>query len=74
MDVPVHQRSYGQRARRHPHPLARRLLQIMDRKRTNLAVSVDVTKKADLLRIVEAVADLVCIVKVRSSSPLNRER
>lgn len=57
--------SYSQRAEAHPQPLARRLLELMDRKKTNLILSVDVTSKAALLRIVEAVADQVCVVKVR---------
>lgn len=58
-------RTYAQRAKGHPHALARQLLELMERKKTNLILSVDVTSKAALLRIVEAVADEICVVKVR---------
>lgn len=61
--MPHHRASYSDRAKVHPNPLARRLLRLMDRKRTNLCVSVDVTDKASFLRIVEAVGDHVCMIK-----------
>jgi orotidine-5'-phosphate decarboxylase len=35
----------------------------MERKKSNLAVSVDVTDKGDLLAIIEAVAPYVCMIK-----------
>ncbi|KAH8830451.1 Orotidine 5'-phosphate decarboxylase domain-containing protein [Flagelloscypha sp. PMI_526] len=35
----------------------------MERKRSNLAVSVDVSKSADFLAIIEAVGPLVCLIK-----------
>lgn len=38
----------------------------MDRKRTNLCVSVDVTKAAEVLEVVRRVGASVCMVKVRS--------
>ena len=44
---------------------ARTLLETMERKRTNLCVSVDVTKKQDLLDVVKAVSGQVAMVKVR---------
>lgn len=37
----------------------------MDRKRTNLCVSVDVTKAAEVLEVVRRVGASVCMVKVR---------
>lgn len=37
---------------------------MMERKKTNLCVSVDVTKKEDLLKIVDAAGPSVCLVKV----------
>jgi hypothetical protein len=36
----------------------------MDRKKTNLCVSVDVTTTKEVLEIVRAVGDSVCMVKV----------
>ncbi|EEB93754.1 hypothetical protein MPER_07553, partial [Moniliophthora perniciosa FA553] len=47
--------SYGQRADKHANPAAKHLLQTMERKKTNLAVSVDVTKSKDFLDIIDAV-------------------
>ncbi|KAH9442080.1 hypothetical protein MJO28_014924 [Puccinia striiformis f. sp. tritici] len=55
--------SYSTRASAHRSPLARRLLELMDEKKTNLCVSVDVTSKASFLRIVEAVGEHVCMIK-----------
>lgn len=50
----------------HPSSVAKKLLECIEAKQSNLAVSVDVTTKASLLRIVEAVAPYVCMVKVRA--------
>lgn len=44
---------------------AKALLETMERKQTNLCVSVDVTKKQDLLDVVQAVSGVVALVKVR---------
>lgn len=65
---PTTLKTYGARAAAHPNPTARRLLEIMDRKKTNLCVSVDVTKSADVLEVVRRVAPAVCMVKVRIPS------
>lgn len=43
---------------------ARALLETMERKQSNLCVSVDVTKKQDLLDVVKAVSSFVVLVKV----------
>ncbi|GAA5828626.1 hypothetical protein JCM5353_004329 [Sporobolomyces roseus] len=56
-------RTYASRATAHPIPVAKQLLECMDRKQTNLCVSVDVTKKADLLRIANASGPYICCVK-----------
>ena len=61
-------RTYASRAAAHPVPVAKQLLECMDRKQTNLCVSVDVTKKADLLRIANASGPYICCVKVRQRS------
>jgi orotidine-5'-phosphate decarboxylase len=57
-------KTYAERAAAHPNAAARTLLEIMDRKKTNLCVSVDVTKSADVLEVVRRVAPSVCMVKV----------
>lgn len=57
-------RTYGERAERHRNPAAKALLQTMDRKKSNLCVSVDVTRKAEFLAIVDATGPYVCLIKV----------
>lgn len=59
--------TYAQRSRRHTNPAAKRLLDIIETKKTNLCVSVDVTKKEPLLSIVDAVGPYVCLVKACTS-------
>jgi len=58
-----HLRSYEERAQKHHNPAARALLQLMAKKRTNLSVSVDVTRKRDFLAIIDAVGPYVCLIK-----------
>ncbi|KAK0242630.1 humps family-domain-containing protein [Armillaria nabsnona] len=55
--------TYGQRASKHSNPAAKLLLETMERKKSNLAVSVDVTKSKDFLAIVDAVGPFVCLIK-----------
>ncbi|KAI0921813.1 dihydroorotate dehydrogenase [Taiwanofungus camphoratus] len=55
--------TYGQRASRHANPAAKALLETIERKQSNLCVSVDVTKQADFLRIIDVVGPYVCLVK-----------
>jgi len=56
--------TYGERAAKHKHALAKQFLELVERKKSNLAISVDVTKADELLRIVRAAAPYVCMVKV----------
>jgi orotidine-5'-phosphate decarboxylase len=59
----IHQRSYGERASAHPNPAAQHLLYIIERKKTNLCVSVDVAAKTDFLAIIDIVGPFVCMIK-----------
>ncbi|KAK0552527.1 orotidine 5'-phosphate decarboxylase [Tilletia horrida] len=61
--TPLWKFSYEQRVNNFPNPAARALLEVIVRKKTNLSISVDVTKKADLLAVVDAVGKDVCLVK-----------
>lgn len=61
--------SYASRASAHSNPTAKRLLSLMDRKKTNLCVSVDVTTTREVLEIVKAVGASVCMVKVSRQAP-----
>jgi orotidine-5'-phosphate decarboxylase len=64
--MPAHTKTYGQRAENAKNPTAKQLLLTMERKKTNLAVSVDVTICRDLLNIIEAVGPYVCLIKAKS--------
>ncbi|WWC66039.1 orotidine 5'-phosphate decarboxylase [Kwoniella dejecticola CBS 10117] len=54
---------YAERIKAHTNPTAIKILQIMDRKKTNLAVSVDVSTAAEALEVVRRVGASVCMVK-----------
>ncbi|KAG7096825.1 dihydroorotate dehydrogenase [Marasmius oreades] len=58
-----HLKPYGSRAENHRNPTAKLLLETIERKQSNLAVSVDVTKSCDFLSIIDAVGPFVCLVK-----------
>ena len=58
-------KTYGARAVLHPNPTAKRLLEIMERKKTNLCVSIDVTTTKEVLEIVRRVGSSICMIKVR---------
>ncbi|XP_049340946.1 uridine 5'-monophosphate synthase [Astyanax mexicanus] len=45
------------------HPLAARLLRLMEQKRSNLCVSADVTAAAELLELAELLGPLMCVLK-----------
>jgi orotidine-5'-phosphate decarboxylase len=55
--------SYLDRSSNFTNPTAIRLLQLMDRKRTNLCVAVDCTTKAELLAITRQIGPFICLLK-----------
>jgi orotidine-5'-phosphate decarboxylase len=59
-----HKQTYGSRAHNFSNPTAKAILETIERKKSNLAVSVDVTKAEDLLVIINAVGPYVCMIKV----------
>lgn len=61
--MPSSSATYAERAAGHKHPLAKQFLELVERKKSNLCLSIDVTKSADFLRIVEAAAPYVCMIK-----------
>jgi Orotidine 5'-phosphate decarboxylase / HUMPS family len=62
-----HRKSYGQRAADHSNPAAQLLLHTIERKKSNLAVSVDLTKSSDFLKVINAVGPYVCLIKARKA-------
>ncbi|KAL7882244.1 hypothetical protein AOLI_G00090930 [Acnodon oligacanthus] len=56
--------SYGERADLPGiHPVASRLLRLMEQKSSNLCVSADVTRAEELLEIAETLGPLICVLK-----------
>lgn len=47
------QLTYGARAANHPNPLARKLFQVAEAKKSNVTVSADVTTTAELLDLAD---------------------
>ncbi|KAJ2158727.1 orotidine 5'-phosphate decarboxylase [Coemansia sp. RSA 552] len=63
MPVSFSQRTFAQRAQDHAHPLARELFEVMERKRSNLALAADMTTKAELLALADRVGPYICVLK-----------
>jgi orotidine-5'-phosphate decarboxylase len=61
----AHLQPYSARLAAHSNPAARALLECIERKQSNLCVSVDVSTKAQVLEVVDAVGPSVCLIKVR---------
>ncbi|KAL5527595.1 URA1 [Sanghuangporus baumii] len=55
--------TYGERAAHHSNPAAKALLETIERKSSNLCVSVDVSKKANFLSVIDAVGPYACLIK-----------
>lgn len=55
--------SYGERAEVHPAPVARRLLNLIETKQTNLCASVDLTTSEEFLALIEKLGPYICLVK-----------
>jgi orotidine-5'-phosphate decarboxylase len=58
-----HLKTYAERAQSYTNPAALLLLQTIERKKSNLAVSVDLTKSADFLNVLDVVGPYVCLIK-----------
>jgi orotidine-5'-phosphate decarboxylase len=63
MSSSPHLQTYGERALHHTNPAAKLLLETIERKQSNLAVSVDVTSAKDFLAIIDVVGPFACLVK-----------
>lgn len=55
--------TYEDRREQCVHPLAKKLLQIMMQKKTNIALSADVCNKKDLLALIDKAGPYICMVK-----------
>lgn len=61
--MPTQKLTYQQRAALAKHPLTKQLLNLISNKKTNLSVSADVTRKADLLQLADSVGAEICVLK-----------
>ena len=59
----AHLNTYVNRAKTQVNPAAKELLETVERKKSNLCVSVDVTSSKDFLAIIETVGPYVCLIK-----------
>lgn len=55
--------SYEQRAAKHPSAVAKRLLNLMAEKKTNLCCSLDVTTTDEFLHLLDTMGPHICLVK-----------
>ncbi len=55
--------SYTERAKHSASPMAKQLLQLMDAKKTNLALSADVTSAQQLLALADQLGAEICLLK-----------
>ncbi|KAK8042848.1 orotidine 5'-phosphate decarboxylase [Apiospora phragmitis] len=61
--TPHSQRSYQERALHHPHPVARRLFQIAESKKSNLVISADFTDIKALLACADKLGPYIAVFK-----------
>ncbi len=55
--------SYADRAQQTKNPVAKKLLDLMEQKQTNLCVSADLTTAQEILDLATAVGDEICVLK-----------
>ncbi|MFA4931197.1 MAG: orotidine-5'-phosphate decarboxylase, partial [Patescibacteria group bacterium] len=53
----------SERAERCENKVAQRLLELIERKKTNLALAADVTNEADLLKLADKIGPEICVLK-----------
>ena len=66
------QQTYAQRTGNFSNVAAKQLLETMERKKSNLCVSVDVTKSSDFISVIDTVGPYVALIKVSALKLLCR--
>ena len=62
--------TYAQRAGNFSNAAAKQLLEVMERKGSNLCVSVDVTKSSDFISVIDTVGPYIALIKVSVPKPV----
>lgn len=63
-EMPLVKQSFGRRAEQTTHPVAARLLRLMEEKRSNLCVAADTTSAERLLAVAAALGPEIAVLKV----------
>lgn len=63
------QLTYAVRAESHPNPLARRLFQVAEAKKSNVTVSADVTTTKELLDLADRTLSQSITVQIHTNTP-----
>lgn len=61
--APPKRLTYAEKAKLVQHPISKRLLEVIEAKKSNLSVAVDVTTKKELLDITDQVGPSICLLK-----------
>jgi len=61
--MPPKRLSYGQRVPHFQNEAARKFLELMERKKSNLSVAADVLSKAELIKIADNLGPYICLLK-----------
>ena len=57
-------KSYNQRAEISSNPISMKLFNIMNDKKTNLCISIDLTKTKDIIKIIKNCGEHICMIKL----------
>ena len=60
----MYKKSFKARLHNFENATAKSLLEIMERKQSNLSVAADVTTKEELIRIADNLGPFICVLKV----------
>ncbi|WP_185868595.1 orotidine-5'-phosphate decarboxylase [Blattabacterium cuenoti] len=57
-------KSYEEKKKKIPHPIAKKLIEITLEKKTNLIFSADLTESNKILKLIHLIGDMICVLKL----------